>query len=63
VRRGEESKGKRDFIVTKKVSDGAEVSLRRQTVSHERRGKKKSACSVRNGGGRECREEGKKKIQ
>jgi hypothetical protein len=54
-------KRKRDFIVTKNVSDGAEVSLRERTASsrktirdakgaQERSGKKKSARSVRNDG-------------
>jgi len=32
------------------VRDGAEVSLRRPTLSQERKRKKKSACSVRNDG-------------
>jgi hypothetical protein len=53
------TKRKRDFIVTKNVNDGAEVSLREPTASsrktirdaksaQERSGKKKSARSVRN---------------
>jgi len=42
------TEAKRDFIVTKNVSDGAEVSLRRPTLSQQREGKKKSACFVRN---------------
>ena len=32
---------KRDFIVTKNVSDGAEVSLREPTASLDRSGQKK----------------------
>jgi hypothetical protein len=55
-------KRKRDFIVTKNVSDGAEVSLREPTKekrdfslrgpthSQERMRRKKSARSVRNDG-------------
>ena len=35
---------------TQSVRDGAEVSLRRPTLSQERKRKKKSACSVRNDG-------------
>ena len=37
--------------LTKNVSDGAEVSLRRPVHSQERMRKKKSACFVRNDGG------------
>src|SRR5216684_4964669 len=54
--KGEE---KRDFI-PRNSRDGAEVSLHRPTVSQERNGKKKSACSVRNDrvGWRQARERG-----
>ena len=42
-------KRKRDFIAPT-PRDGAEVSLHRPTLSQERKGRKKSACSVRNEG-------------
>src|SRR5260370_2534124 len=45
------TEAKRDFI-PRNARDGAEVSLRRPTHSQERMRKKKSACSVRNDGGR-----------
>src|SRR5260370_3004139 len=43
------TEAKRDFI-PRNARDGAEVSLRRPTHSQKRMRKKKSACSVRNGG-------------
>jgi hypothetical protein len=42
---------KRDFI-PQNARDGAEFSLRRPTLSQERKRKKESACSVRNDCGR-----------